>query len=79
MTVLREVNLFNHPKQQQQNQQLSQCQADHSSVEVRIDFYLTIQSCSHRNSELLLMMEDKKPDFMLNHACPVLSQQFQWK
>ena len=79
MTVLCEVNLLNHPKQQQQNQQLSQCQADHSSVEVRIDFYLTIQSCSHRNSELLLMMEDTKPDFTLNYVCPVLSQQFQWK
>ena len=43
VTVLCEVNLLNHPKQQQQNQQHSQCQAEHSSVEVRIDFYLTIQ------------------------------------
>ena len=68
MTVLCEVNLFNHPKQQQQNQQLSQCQADHSSVEVRIDFYLTIQSWSHCNSKLLLMMEDTKPDFTLNYG-----------
>ena len=54
VTVLCEVNLLNHPKQQQQNQQHSQCQADHSCVQVQEDNHQGIQKLFKQEQEFEL-------------------------
>ena len=50
-----------HLMQQQQNQQHSQCQADHSCVQVREDNHQGIQKLfkQEQEFELLLMMYNK--------------------